>query len=317
MKKIRYAVIVLSLTVCFCSGCTDYTLRRNPSKSEENISQQITISNADELANYIKYYYYNQGIQEGTHENHYLLDKNFKLTRSYRRLSSNYHPFYPEGAVPEGVMIEELPNSVTYINHDGDFYSRGVGVGCVSSPHNEYYLEEQSLERLYKKDTYTCYEISTCDRHRFDTYPQFVEHQRAWKDKKQWTFATADEFNTAKNQATGIVVSYLGITLMFDLFKVIRSYETDTIPHIVAEKFEKLDISQNGDVVSFDIVYVDESISSVAKGTLNVSKIDFQYEYSEIRREADIASVVESEYSFELVALADGYTIDFDTDQQF
>ena len=304
MKKIFFALIALSFSVCFCSGLVGCTF-------QENTPELVTISNADELANYIRQYYYNNDIQENTLENHYFLDKNYKLTQSYSKLSSNYNPEYPED-----IMIETLPYSVTFINANGDFYSRYISTVYGLDMPDKYFLEEQSHEFYYKNDTLSGYAIVTADRRPFDTYPEFEERQRIFDIRNRWTFATADEFAAAKNGAVGPVCSYLGFTFLIDLFKVDITDWSDTLPHISAERFDKLDVSQNGDIVSFEIVYNDDYISSVAKGTLNVSKIDFKYEYSEIRHEFD-NTVVETVYCFELVSLADDYTIDFDTNQQF
>ena len=304
VKKISFALIALSLSACFCSGLAGCTI-------QDNTSNLVKISNADELANYIRYYYYNNGIQEDTLENHYLLDKNYKLTQSYSKYLSNYHPEYPEE-----IMMETLPYSVTFINANMDFYSKYISTAYGLNMPNEHFLEKQSHEYYYKNDTLTGYAVVTADRQLFDVYPEFEECQRIIDVRNQWTFANADEFNVAKKDNVGSVLSYLGFTFMIDLFKVDISGWDDTIPHISAEHFDKLDISQDDDTVSFEIVYTDNYISSVAKGTLNVSKIDFKYEYSEVRYEAENA-VTESEYSFELISLANDYTIEFDTNQQF
>lgn len=294
MKKFFLTLIVICLSHCFCISLAGCNVKENINESESD-----KISNADELANYIKYYYYNNGIQEDTLENHYLLDKNYKLTQNYSKLSSNYNLEYPEE-----IMIETLPYSVTFININGDFYSRYISTAYGSDMPDKYFLEEQSHEYYYKNDIKTAYAVVTADRLPFDKYPEFEERQRISEVKNQRVFTTAEEFNAAKNDAIAPIYSYLGFTFMIDLFKIEISGWDDPIPHI----------SQNGDMVSFEKVYDDDYISSAVKGTLNVSKIDFKYEYSEIRHEVN-NTVIESAYSFELVSLADDYAIDFDTNQ--
>lgn len=309
MKKIISVIISLSISVLLCGGaCTDKT---RTSEQSETPGGPIAISDADELANYIRYYY-NRGIPEDTQEYHYLFDGNYKLTQSYSKYSGNI--LIPE--YPGDVTAEALPYSATFINNNGDFYARYVNTSYGADISAGYYFqEEQSQEVYYKADTVTGYAIVTIDNKNFDIYPEFEERERVFENRNYWEFATAEEFDSAKNDASGAINGFLGIEIMIDLFKVdILSWD-DPIPHIDGNDFEKLVISQNGNVVSFEIVYGDEYITSAAEGTLNVAELEFRFTYSEIRREE--SGTIEREYNFELVSLADGYQIEFDTSGRF
>lgn len=313
MKKIVFALVasIVSAYLCFgFTGCVSPSL--HSSKEEGNNEKQITVSTADELANYIRYYYYNEGMQENTSENHYLLDKNYRLTQIYSQSSSN--AAIPE--YPENVVAETLPYSFTFINHDGDFYKRAINTNYATNLPDDYFLEEQSHEYYFEADTRTVYGIVTIDEQHFDSYPDFEERQRTYDDKSYWKFASMEDFNLQKLRSSGDVTWYLGAIAIIDLFKVDVTDTDAPIPHVEEERFEKLDIMQADDVVSFEIVYSDENLSSTAKGTLNVSKTDFKFVYSEIRYEADNV-VIESTYTFELVSLDEEYTIDFDNDRHF
>lgn len=313
MKKFISKVVSLSIAVGLCgifSACTPNPDSGETGNETGNETEQVTISNVNELADYIRCYY----IQEGTQESHYMLDSNYKLSKTYTQYSGNI--LIPE--YPESIMADALPDSWTYINKDGDFYSKIINTayGAQNIPADYYFLEEQSHEIYYKADVSTGYAVITVDNKKFDTYPEFEDEERTYEARNFWKFATADELDSAKNSAASSVNSLLGFETVNDLFKVDISDWTDPIPHIDEEDFDKLNIVQNGNIVSFEIVYSDEYISSTARGTLNVSELDFTFTYDETRHEEN-DGIIESQYNFELVAIADNYQIDFDTSGQF
>ena len=308
-KRLICTIIALNLSLCFCSvlvGC-------NPTNIEGNSKKQVKITNADELVNYLKGYYFYTDEESQTLQGHYLLDKNYKLTQTYSKYLCNASiPLYPED-----VMVESLPYSFTFINYNEACYQKDINTAYVTNLPTDYCKEEQCHELYYKTDTLTGYATATIDRQNFNVYPQFEERQRFDEKKNYWIFPTADEFNDRKYAAKFNAVGFrLGQETINNLFKLSITDYTAPTPHVDQNRFEKLDISQNGDIVSFDIIYSDAMYSCSAKGTLNVSKIDFKYDYSEIRYEADNV-IIESECTFELIALADDYTIDFNFNQQF
>lgn len=305
MKKLIPATIAIGACVLLaCTGCTQI-IPHDPNDDPK----QITITSADELADYIRGYYRRSHEQES--ERQLLSDCDFRLTQTHGK--SQGIGTIPE--YPQETLAEVLPQSVTFIRRGGDFYSafHNAAYG-VDLSEGKFFLEEQSHEIYYQADSLTGYASVTSDRQPFATYPAFEQRERVFESDNRWTFDSADDFNTERDRAFGRVEGYLD-EFLYDLFKISNA-GSDPLPHIDANRFETLAISQSGDVVSFRIVYRDERVSSSATGALNVSEIDFRYDYREIRHE-DGGVTIEREYRMELVSLTDGDRIDYDTDHPF
>lgn len=271
--------------------------------------EPIIVSTADELAGYIRHYYCKDGQENA--ENRYILDGNYKLTQTYSQYAGD--SLIPD--YPQTVTADALPYSATFICKDGDFYSKHVSTayGCSSTP-AYYFREEQSHELYYNAADATGYAVVTADTQKFDIYPEFAPKERTYEARNRWTFPAADAFEAAKAGAADSVVSLLGLEIMSDLFKVDIADWTDPLPPVDRNGFEKMAISQNGDVVSFELVYSDATLSSTAKGTINVSALDFAFTYTQIRHEE--TGTIESQYTFALAQGADE-TIDFDINGSF
>lgn len=307
-----FALITCISCVISFSACTVTPVQVSPMPPVEE--EDIKIVTADDLAKYIKDYININGIQEDTAENHYLLDKNFKLSVKYNKL---YWLAIPE--YPQDVLADALPLSVTCIGKDGSAYFESVGTYYFAQNLPvDFYGRNVDVEKIYyDADTLTGYSDVSIETQKFDVYPEFEGSEQEFVYKGKWIFGSKEEFESCSKSMLGnYVTSYLVIQAINHLFKADITDLIENIPAIRTADFEKLVIEQKGDIVSFESSYNDDNCTSYAKGTLDLKNINFNYSYKETQYENGHA-ILQSEYIFDLSGLDENYVIDFDLDGDF
>lgn len=309
MKKISAVLAALCGIAMFFCACTQNT--EPPSNAEESIK----IESADDLAQYIRYYYYNHGYREDTEENHYILDKNYSLSVNYSTFSTyDAVPDYPENA-----YASVLPYSLKVVKNNGSalLETTDTAYGSVNSPADYYFRSTQTKRLYYDAKSLTGYVNVGEEHEEFTSYPDFQPAEQTFAYDGKWTFTGEEQFDEARDGGIDFyTISALCYDVMSDLFRIELSDWSDGLPTIDEALFSVMSIVQSGSTVSFEIRFESDECRSYASGTLDVESSDFAYTYEKCTFSGG-ETVGETAYSFSLCVTDGEYDFGFDTSGDF